>query len=47
VLWLLLIILLVAVFGLGTLLEAALVTMLIAAAVVLVVVLGLGRLVER
>ncbi len=45
--WLLLIILLVAIFGIGTLLEATLWVLLIAAAVVVAAVLLLGRTVAR
>ncbi len=47
VLWLLLVIALVAIFGLGTLLEAAFWTLLVIAAVVVVVVLAIGRVVGR
>lgn len=46
-LWLVLIIALIAIFGLGTLLEAALVTLLIIAAVVVVVALAIGRVIGR
>ncbi|MDP8968588.1 MAG: hypothetical protein M3N04_08310 [Actinomycetota bacterium] len=46
-LWLLLIIALIAIFGLGTLLEAAFWTLLVIAAVVIVVALAIGRVVGR
>ena len=46
-LWLVLLIALIAIFGLGTLLEAAFVTLLIIAAVVLVVGLAIGRVIGR
>ena len=46
-LWLLLIIALIAIFGLGTLLEAAFWTLLVIAAVVIVVVLAIGRVIGR
>ena len=46
-LWVLLIIALIAIFGLGTLLEAAFVTLLIIAAVVILVVLAVGRVIGR
>lgn len=46
-LWILLVIALVAIFGLGSLLEAAFVTLLIIAAVVVVVVLAVGRVIGR
>lgn len=46
-LWLVLLIALVAIFGLGSLLEAAFVTLLIIAAVVLVVGLAIGRVIGR
>jgi hypothetical protein len=46
-LWIILIIALIAIFGLGALLEAALWTLLIIAAVVAVVALAFGRLVGR
>lgn len=47
VLWLLLVIALVAIIGLGTLLEAAFWTLLVIAAVVVVVALAIGRVVGR
>lgn len=47
VLWLLLVIALVAIFGLGTILEAAFWTLLVIAAVVVVVVLAIGRVLGR
>ena len=46
-LWLVLLIALVAIFGLGSLLEAAFVTLLIIAAIVLVVGLAIGRVIGR
>ncbi|MBW3652565.1 MAG: hypothetical protein KY433_03025 [Actinobacteria bacterium] len=46
-LWLLLIIALIAIFGLGTLLEAAFWTLLVIAAVVIVVALAIGRVIGR
>lgn len=46
-LWILLIILLIAVFGIGAILEAALWTLVIVAAVVIVAGLLVGRLVTR
>ena len=46
-LWLLLLIVLVAVFGLGTLLEVAFWTMLVIAAVVAIAVLAVGRVLGR
>ena len=45
--WLILLVLLVLVFGLGTVLEAALWTMLIVAAVVIVVGLAIARALGR
>lgn len=46
-LWLVLLIALIAIFGLGSLLEAAFVTLLIIAAIVLVVGLAIGRVIGR
>ena len=45
--WIILLILLIAVFGLGTLLEAAFWTLLIIGVVVVAAVVGLSRLVRR
>lgn len=45
--WLILLIALIAIFGLGSLLEAAFVTLLIIAAVVLVVGLAIARVIGR
>ena len=45
--WVLLVILLIAVFGLGTLLEAAFWTLLVIAAVVVVAGLAIARVVGR
>lgn len=47
VIWIILLILLIAVFGLGTLLEAAFWTLLIIGVVVVAAVVGLSRLVRR
>ena len=46
-LWLLLVIALVAIFGLGSVLEAALWTLVVIAAVVVLVVLAIGRVLGR
>jgi hypothetical protein len=46
-LWLLLLLLLIAIFGVGTLLEAALWTMLLVAAVVAIGVVTAGRVLAR
>ncbi|MFP5363242.1 MAG: hypothetical protein ACLGI5_11005 [Thermoleophilia bacterium] len=46
-LWLVLIIALIAIFGLGTVLEATFVTLLIVAAVVVLVGLAIGRVIGR
>jgi len=46
-LWLLLVIALIAVFGLGSVLEAAFWTLLVIAAVVVIVVLAIGRVLGR
>ena len=46
-LWLILLIALIAIFGLGSLLEAAFVTLLIIAAIVLVVGLAIARVIGR
>ncbi|HWC26320.1 MAG TPA: hypothetical protein VG474_07030 [Solirubrobacteraceae bacterium] len=46
-LWVILLIALIAIFGLGTLLEAAFWTLLVIAAVVIVVGLAIGRLLGR
>jgi hypothetical protein len=46
-LWLILLIALTAIFGLGPILEAALVTLLIIAAIVLVVGLAIARVIGR
>jgi len=45
--WLILLIALIAIFGLGSLLEAAFVTLLIIAAIVLVVGLAIARVIGR
>lgn len=45
--WLILLIALIAIFGLGSILEAAFVTLLIIAAVVLVVGLAIARVIGR
>lgn len=45
--WLILLIALIAIFGLGSILEAAFVTLLIIAAIVLVVGLAIGRVIGR
>lgn len=47
VLWLILLIALIAIFGLGSVLEAAFVTLLVIAAVVVVVALAIARLLGR
>ncbi len=47
VIWIILIVALIAIFGLGTLLEAAFWTLLVIAAVVVVVGLALARVVGR
>ncbi len=46
-LWLILLIALIAIFGLGSLLEAGLVLLVVIAAVVIVVGLAIGRVVKR
>ncbi|MCA1572488.1 MAG: hypothetical protein LC798_19750 [Chloroflexi bacterium] len=46
-LWLVLLIALIAIFGLGSILEAAFVTLLIIAAIVLVVGLAVARVIGR
>lgn len=46
-LWIVLIIALVAIVGLGFLIKAAFVTLLVIAAIVIVVVLAIGRVVGR
>jgi hypothetical protein len=46
-LWLILLIALIAIFGLGSILEAAFVTLLIIAAIVLVVGLAIARVIGR
>ena len=45
--WLILLVALIAIFGVGSLLEAAFVTLLIIAAVVLVVGLAIARVIGR
>ncbi len=45
--WIVLLIVLIAIFGLGTVLEAAFWTLLIIAAVVIVVTLAIGRAIGR
>ena len=45
--WLILLIALIAIFGLGSILEAAFVTLLIIAAIVLVVGLAIARVIGR
>lgn len=47
VLWLVLLIALIAIFGIGSLLEAAFWTLLVIAAIVVVVGLAIGRVVGR
>lgn len=47
VLWLVLLIALVAIFGIGSILEAAFWTLLVIAAIVVVVGLAIGRVVGR
>lgn len=46
-LWLILLIALIAIFGLGSILEAAFWTLLVIAAIVVLVVLAVGRLIGR
>lgn len=46
-LWLILLIALIAIFGLGSVLEAAFVTLLVIAAVVIVVGLAIARLIGK
>jgi hypothetical protein len=46
-LWLILLVVLIAIFGLGSILEAAFVTLLIIAAVVVVVGLAVARVIGR
>lgn len=46
-LWLILLIALIAIFGLGSILEAAFVTLLIIAAIVLLVGLAIARVIGR
>ncbi len=47
VLWIVLLIALIAIFGLGSVLEAAFWTLLVIAAVVVVIVLAVGRVIGR